>query len=208
MREGSPSACWRRWRLTTYQTTCLRFATRSVKLYKLKSLKVTHYLAASQQIYMLAAGWQFGYLIESLLGGVLAKWEFWIILIQMVGWKYKGPVPVYNNWWQPMKTTFRNTNFYFFYDNEILWSSIFKINIVSVLSAPGGPGTLWTGDFWLNQYSFRHSKVCSDKISHKNKTWGNLHMFLDISELRIENKQKSLTQIVMIIWSQIFGKMP
>ena len=37
---------------------------------------------------------------------------------------------------------------------------------------------------------------------------GNLHMFLDILKLRVENKKKRLKKTVLIIRSQSFGKMP
>ena len=33
-------------------------------------------------------------------------------------------------------------------------------------------------------------------------------MFLDIPELRVENKNKKLGKTVVITWSQIFRKMP
>ena len=60
----------------------------------------------------------------------------------------------------------------------------------------------------IYQCSVRHSKVCSNKMSNKNKTWGNLHMFLDILKLGVENKTKSSMKTVFVIWPQSFEKMP
>ena len=43
----------------------------------------------------------------------------------------------------------------------------------------------------LNQGSICQDQVSPTKISKKNKTWRNLHMFLDILELREEQKKRN-----------------
>ena len=76
----------------------------------------------------------------------------------------------------------------------------------------------WAGS-WLRNYTetcwhetIDQGSICRDqvsrtKMSHKNKTSRNLHMFLDILKLRIENKNKSLGKTVLIMLSQICRQM-
>ena len=66
-------------------------------------------------------------------------------------------------------------------------------------------------DTWLHLTmwhlaSFDHVKVGPTPVLALHHLWRKIHMFLDILEFRVENKIKSLTKTVLVMWSQICGK--